>query len=357
MNQTPLLATKLYVPQPGHDLVQRSVLLEQIERGFQSKLTLLSAPAGFGKTTLLTQWISRRKKRTAWLSLDTADNDPVVFVKYLIGALRSVVPDIGQEAMGSLHSKPLPVDFIFTSLVNEIAELSKPLLLVIDDYHLIENETVHEIVQCIIEHSSSGLQIIISTRIDPPFPLSRWRVRNEIIEVRISDLSFTQSEIAFFLSRFAGVKLSENEISVLENRTEGWVAGLKLAALSLQHCKDIPSFIKDFAGTNRYIVDYLAEEVLNRQPEHIQTFLLQTSILHQMSGELCDYLLERNDSQQILVDLDRDNLFTIPLDNNRCWYRYHHLFADLLHQRFLQIDSGSLSDLHIRASKWFEDND
>ncbi len=356
MKHNPLLATKLYVPDPGSTLVERAPLIEKLESGFQSKLTLLSAPAGFGKTTLLSQWISQHRSCTAWLSLDKADADPVMFVQYLIAALCSVVPDIGREALGSLHSEPLPVDLIFASLVNEIAELPDTLLLVLDDYHLIENETIHTITRFLIEHSPPQFQLIIATRVDPPFPLAKWRVRNEINEVRIADLCFNRPEISLFLSRIVDLELSDHEISVLENRTEGWIAGLQLAALSLQKCGDIPSFIRGFAGTDRHIVDYLAEEVLQRQPDHIQRFLLQTSVLDQMSSELCDYLTERNDSRKILTNLDNDNLFTIPLDNTRSWYRYHHLFADLLNQRLQQTDLGSLSHLHNRASKWYEKN-
>lgn len=356
MKQNPLLATKLYVPQPGTNLVERTLLVEQLENGFQSKLTLLSAPAGFGKTTLLTQLISKHRKRTAWLSLDKTDSDPIKFVQYLIAALRTVVPDIGREAIGSLHSDPLPIDLIFTSIINEITELSDTLLLVFDDYHLVENETVHTITRFLVEHSPSQFQLIIATRVDPPFPLAKWRVRNEVNEVRLADLSFNRSEISIFLSSISALELSDQEISVLEDRTEGWVAGLQLTALSLQKCRDIPAFIREFAGTNRHIVDYLAEEVLNRQPDHIQSFLLQTSILHQFSTELCDYLTERSDSRQILIDLDNDNLFIIPLDDTRCWYRYHHLFGDLLHQQLQHTDVGSLPQLHSRASKWYEQN-
>lgn len=356
MKNNPLLATKLYVPDPGSPLVERASLIEKLDRGSHSKLTLVSAPAGFGKTTLLSQWISNYRSRTAWLSLDKSDADPVMFVQYLIAALRSVVPNIGREALGSLHSDPLPVDLIFTSLTNEIADQSDTLLLVLDDYHLIENETVHAITRFLVEHSPPQFQLVIATRVDPPFPLAKWRVRNEVKEVRIADLCFNHSETSLFFSRIADLELSDHEISVLENRTEGWIAGLQLAALSLQNCGDIPSFIKEFAGTNRHIVDYLVEEVLQRQPDHIQHFLLQTSILDKMSSELCDYLTERNDSRRILTDLDNDNLFTIPLDNTRTWYRYHHLFADLLYQRLQQTDSDSLSHLHNRASRWYEKN-
>ncbi|MDJ0623707.1 MAG: LuxR C-terminal-related transcriptional regulator [Desulfocapsaceae bacterium] len=356
MTHNPLLATKLYLPQPGPNLVERSLLLERLESGLQSKLTLVSAPAGFGKTTLLAQWISQHKNRTAWLSLDKTDSDPIIFVQYLIASLRSIVPDLGREAMGSLHSDPLPVDLIFTSLVNEISKLSDGLLLVLDDYHLIVNESIHTITHFLIEHSPPQFQLIIATRVDPPFPLSKWRVRGEINEVRITDLSFNRQEIGLFLANRVDFELSDHEISVFENRTEGWVAGLQLAALSLQNCRDIPSFIRHFAGTNRHIVDYLAEEVLHRQPEDIQEFLLQTSILDQMSSELCDFLTERNNSRHILLDLENSNLFIIPLDNTRCWYRYHHLFADLLRQRLQQNFSDSVYQLHNRASRWYEKN-
>lgn len=356
MKTNPLLATKLYVPHPGPNLIERSPLIERLESGIQSKLTLLSAPAGFGKTTILTQWVAQHELRTAWLSLDKKDTDPTTFVQYLIAALRSVAPDIGREALGSLHTEPLPVDLIFTGLVNEIAELSDKLLLVLDDYHLIENETIHTITRFLIEHSPPQFQLIIATRVDPPFPLAKWRVNNDISEVRIADLSFNRPEISSFLSRTIDLILSEHDISILEKRTEGWAAGLQLAALSLQNCRDIPTFIRDFAGTNRHIVDYLVEEVLNRQPDHIQRFLLYTSILEQLSGELCDYLTERNDSRQLLIDLDNENLFTIPLDDERSWYRFHHLFADLLRQRLQYTASGMIPQLHARASKWYEKN-
>ncbi len=356
MNTNPLLATKLYVPQPGQKLVERTPLIERLDRGVQAKLILLSAPAGFGKTTLLTQWISRHKNRVGWISLDKTDGDPHQFLKYFIAALQSVEPAIGKDAITSLQSDQSPIDFILTSLVNEISQIPGELVLVFDDYHLIDNDEIHKSIEFLIEHSPPQLHLVVATRVDPPFPLARLRARNELTELRISDLCFTRQEIAFFLFNMMGLELSDNEVSILESRTEGWVAGLQLAALSLQGCQDIPSFIRAFAGNNRHIVDYLAEEVFNFQPEYIQRFLLQTSILDRMSGELCDYITERNESRQILINLDKDNLFIIPLDDTRCCYRYHHLFADLLRQRLYQTDHTMGSRLHSRASIWYEKN-
>lgn len=353
----PLIQTKLFVPPLRPQLVQRTHLVEKLNRGARRRLTLISAPAGFGKTTLLSEWICASEVPAAWISLDKGDNRLAPFIQYLVCALQRIDENVGQTVLGMLRSpQQLPIESIIASLVRDIADISDDCVLVLDDYHAIDTEAIHHFVESLLDYLPAQLRLVIATRADPPIPLSRLRARNQMTELRVTDLSFTHDETTVFLNEMMKLGLSEQELAILESRTEGWIAGLQLAALSMQGHNDISAFIQTFAGDERHIVDYLAEEVLNLQPAHVQDFLLQTSILNRLSGSLCDFLTGQKGSQKILEDLESANLFILPLDNKRCWYRYHHLFADLLRQRLNQAHSARLHDLHKRASEWCERN-
>ena len=381
---TPVLATKLYIPPPRPQLVPRPRLIRQLNDGIRSApgVTLISAPAGFGKTTLLSNWIhdlgfqildlrlanrqSQIVNRVAWLSLDPGDSDPIRFLIYLISALQKVQEKLGAGLVGMFPSpQPPPLESILTSLLNEIAGIPDPFLLVLDDYHLIDSHPVDRALAFLIEHQPPQMHLVIATREDPSLPLARLRARGHLTELRAADLRFTLSEAAAFLNQVMGLKLSEQDVAALEARTEGWIAGLHLAALSMQGQKDIASFIHSFTGSHQFVMDYLLEEVLSRQPANIQSFLLRTSILNRLCAPVCDAVLldPATPGQETLQYLERANLFLIPLDHERRWYRYHHLFADLLRQRLhqnLSTEAGDaghrLSELHIRASQWFEEN-
>jgi len=351
------LSTKLFVPQSGSKQIERASLIDKLNAFRDYKMTLVSAPAGFGKTTIVCQWVAQLDSQVAWLSLDEKDNDPYIFLQYLILAVQTVDSSLGVSASHALQTaKKHSLTSILIPLLNDISSSQNQLCLVLDDYHSISNDQVHEILGYMLEHQPPHFHIVVSTRADPPFSLAKMRVRNNLSELRIGELSFSRQNIFSFFHEVMGVALSEEEIAILEYRTEGWVAGLQLAAISLKGCNDIQGFIEEFVGDNRFIVDYLVEEVLDRQDQKNQDFLLKTSFLPQMSADLCDYLLEIEDSQAILENLEKQNLFIIPLDNKRNWYRYHHLFADLLCQRLLRNDSNVVSELHKRASKWYEKN-
>jgi len=353
----PLLATKLYIPEPRLGLVQRTHLIERLNTGIQRKVSLISAPAGFGKTTFLSEWVFQSQLPVAWISLDKGDNDPVYFIRYIIAALQRVEPKVGETALNLLQSPHQPpYDAIIINLIQQIEYIPYDFVLALDDYHSIDTAEIHQLVEFLIDRMPSQMHLVIATRVDPSLPLARLRVRNQLNEFRVSDLCFTSDETELFLNKVMHLGLSNQDIAILESRTEGWAAGLQLAALSMQGRSDIPGFIKMFAGDNRLIVDYLAEEVLNLQPSHVQDFLLQTSILNRLSEPLCDCVTHQKGSQKMLEDLERANLFLIPLDNNRHWYRYHHLFADLLQQRLHHKERDSVNQLHIKASEWFEAN-
>ncbi|MBU4449659.1 MAG: LuxR C-terminal-related transcriptional regulator [Proteobacteria bacterium] len=354
---TPILATKLYIPPPRPKVVLRPRLLERLNDGLHRKLTLISAPAGFGKTTLLSEWIHQSEIPVAWISLDKGDSDPVHFLNYLIAALQTLEVSIGKAALTILQSpQPPPVEFVITNLINEITTILKNFVLVLDDYHLIDAKQIHTVVEFLLDHLPKQMHLIIATRSDPPLHLARLRGRDQLTEFRASDLCFTVNETSIFFTKVMNLKLTSDDIAMLESRTEGWIAGLQLAAISMQGRKDIPAFIKAFTGDDRHIVDYLVDEVLNQQPEHVQDFLLQTSILRHLSGPLCDFITGQKKSHQMLDELERANLFIIPLDNRRRWYRYHHLFADLLRQRLKLTQGDLVPELHRRASVWYEDN-
>ena len=353
----PLLLTKLSVPLPRPSLVPRPRLSERLREGLGCKLTLVSAPAGFGKTTLLSTWLagSSGVRSAVWLSLDAADNDPARFWRYIIASVDRLRPGAGDAALRLLRSPQAPpIDAVLTTLLNELAELDTEAVFILDDYHLIESQAIHKALIFLIEHLPPRFHLVIATRADPPLPLARLRARGELNELRVADLRFKPEEAAAFLDQVMGLKLSAEEIAELETRTEGWIAGLQLAALAMRDHDDVPGFIAAFTGSNRYVLDYLAEEVLARQPEALRTFLLQTSILDRMCGPLCDAVTSRDDGQEALEYLEHANLFVIPLDEDRRWYRYHHLFTDVLRQRLRESDANLLPELHRRANVWFE---
>jgi LuxR family maltose regulon positive regulatory protein len=356
-----LLTTKLYIPPPRPNLVPRPNLIEQLNQGVTRKLILICAPAGFGKTTLLSDWVGKSDLPAAWLSLDKGDNEHSQFLIYFIAALQTIDDSLGKTTQAILQSPQAPpVESMLTALINEIAELPQDFVLIIDDYHVVEDITIHEALTFLIEHLPPLMHLVISSRSDPFLPLSRLRARSEMTELRTEDLRFSTIEATVFLNQMMGLSLSESDILSLESRTEGWIVGLQLAAISLQGKDNTSDLIKSFSGSHRIILDYLIDEVLEQQAEDIQSFLLKTAILERMTGPLCDVLTGHNDGQQTLEYLEQTNLFIIPLDNERCWYRYHHLFTDLLRVRLNQSiardDIESMTELNMRASEWYEDN-
>ena len=356
---TPVLATKLYAPALRPDMVTRPRLIACLNDGLARghKLTLISASAGFGKTTLTSEWAASCGKPVAWLSLDEGDNDQARFLSYLIAALQTIKAGFGGGMLSALQSSQAPSnEAIATALLNEISALPESFLLVLDDYHSIDSQAADQTLTFLIEHQSPQMHLVIATREDPSLPLTRLRVRGQLTELRAADLRFAPAEAAVFLNRVMRLNLSAEDVSALETRTEGWIAGLQLAALSMQGLSDTASFIRSFTGSHRFVLDYLIEEVLERQPENIQAFLLRTSILDRMCGPLCDAVLGSAPAfgQQTLEYLDRANLFVVPLDQERRWYRYHHLFGDLLRQRLGQ--PKALPEYHLRASVWYEAN-
>ncbi len=356
-----LLETKLYVPRSRRGLVPRLRLSERLDRGAASKLMLVSAPAGFGKTTLLAEWLAAgpvtpaEERLVAWLSLDRSDNDPASFWAYLIAALRTVASGVGETALTLLDApQPPPIETVLTTLLNELGAVAGEIVLVLDDYHVIDSPAVQDGMAFLLDHLPPGLHLVIASRADPALPLARWRARGDLAEIRAAELRFTPDEAAAYLNGTMGLQLTARDVTALEARTEGWIAALQLAALSMQGREDVAGFIDGFAGDDRYVVDYLAEEVLARQPDRVQAFLLQTCILGQLSGPLCDAVTGQGGGKAMLEALDRGNLFLVPLDDRRRWYRYHHLFADVLHARLLDEQPGQVPDLHRRASMWYE---
>ncbi|HLF75142.1 MAG TPA: LuxR C-terminal-related transcriptional regulator [Anaerolineales bacterium] len=397
----PILATKLYIPPPPPKLVVRTRLIERLNEALSAGrtpgVTLISAPAGFGKTTLVSEWVhqkdegGRRKdeskkvafhpssliphpSRVCWLSLDEGDSDLTRFLTYLVAALQTlapsgvegVAPKLGEgalEVLQAAQSQPPPAESILTALLNEIITLPEGFILVLDDYHVIDSRTVDEALTFLVEHLPPQMHLVITTREDPALPIPRLRARRQLIELRAADLRFTPSEAAEFLNQVMDLHLSAEDVAALENRTEGWIAGLQLAALSMRGHQDVAGFIRGFAGDHRYIVDYLVEEVLQRQPEPIRSFLLQTSILDRLSGPLCDAVIGNHPDgtgqpggKARLETLQRGNFFLLPLDDKRHWYRYHHLFADVLHMHLITEQPDQVPALHRRASEWYEQN-
>ena len=360
-----ILATKLYVPPSRPKAILRPRLIERLNKGIDHKLILISASAGFGKTTLVSEWVSTCGRPVAWLSLDESDSDLSRFLTYVIAALQTIQPALGENLLAAMQTpQPPPVEALLTSLLNEISALpdhpstgsEQGLILVLDDYHVIDSNLVDDALTFLVERMPPQMHLVIATREDPQLPLSRLRVRGQLTELRAVDLRFTPIEAAEFLNQMMSLNLSAEDIAVLDKRTEGWIAGLQLAAISMQGHQDSASFIKSFTGSHRFVLDYLIEEVLGQQSEKIQAFLLRTSILDQMCGSLCDAVLldPATSGQEILEQLERANLFIVPLDNERRWYRYHHLFGDLLRQRLGRPQE--LAQYHLRASEWCEAN-
>lgn len=352
----PLLTTKLFIPpRRSHDsVVDRSRLTERLGANNGQRLTLISAPAGFGKTTLVSEWIPHSAHCVPWVSLDAHDNDPVRFWTYVIAALQKLKIDLGASALALLAAPQTPIESILTLLLNDVAAFPDRFVLVLDDYHVIESPIIHTALTFLLDHLPAQMHLMITTRSDPPLPLARWRVRRQLSEIRASDLRFTSDEAATFLNHVMGLNLPADAITALEAHTEGWIAGLQLAALSMQDRQDVDAFIRSFTGSHAYVIDYLAAEVLQRQSVDVQSFLLQTSILDRMCGALCDAVLERADSQAILEILQYRNLFVVPLDDERQWFRYHHLFAEVLRHQLQRRLPDCLPELHRRASLWHE---
>lgn len=357
---TPIIKTKINAPALRRGLVSRKRLLNLLSDGVGQghKLTFVSAPAGFGKTTLVSEWINSGKTPAAWISLDEGDGDPSRFLTYLVAALQTLITGIGEGVLTALQSsQPISAKELLTTLLNELSSTEDDFVLVLDDYHAVDSSAVDELLMFFVEHMPTSMHLVITTREDPPLPLARLRARNQLTEIRAADLRFTENEAAEFLNQIMKLNLSAENIAALEKRTEGWVAGLQLAALSMQGKADVTEFIRSFSGANQFVLDYLLEEVLQKQPAIVQEFLLSTSILNRLSGSLCDALLQNESSsaQGVLEQLERANLFVITLDDERNWYRYHHLFRDLLRQRLNQTYSkDEVAGMNIRASEWFE---
>ncbi|WEK54970.1 MAG: LuxR C-terminal-related transcriptional regulator [Candidatus Cohnella colombiensis] len=351
----PILSTKLYIPLLRTRVVQRPRLIERLNEGLDRKLTLISASAGFGKTTLVSEWVTGCDRPVAWLSLDEGDDDFTRFLTHLVAALQTIVENIGGGVVSELKSaQPPPTESILTILLNEISALPYKFVLVLDDYHVIDAKEIDDALGFLLEHLPPQVHLVIATRENPQFPLGRLRARGLLTELRATDLRFTPEEAAMFFNQVMGLNLTAEDITLLEARTEGWIAGLQLAALSMQGREDIQAFVPAFAGDNRYIVDYLVEEVLQSQPDHVRSFLLQTSILDRLHGSLCDAVTGQQDGNARLQSLERGNFFVVPLDDKRQWYRYHHLFAEVLSVHLREDQPDQVAELHRRASMWYE---
>jgi LuxR family maltose regulon positive regulatory protein len=363
-----LITTKFYIPPTRPKLVLRKRLIDQLNEGLHRKLTFISAPAGYGKTTLVTDWLRKLQSgvhngesgqyQISWLSLDEGDNDLLRFLTYIIAALNQVEElgaELGKTTLEMINSSQSPpTETILASLINEIAAIPFKVILVLDDYHMIEEPPIHNALNFLLNQLPLTLHLVIVTREDPHLPLARYRVQDQITELRAADLRFIEPEAASFLNEIMDLNLSEENIIALEKRTEGWIAGLQLAAISMQGQQDVTAFIKTFSGSHRLVLDYLSEEVFEQQSEIDQDFLIKTSILDKLNSSLCETLTDREDSQQQLEQLEQANLFVIPLDSERIWYRYHHLFAELLRQKLFQSQGDDFTHLHQEASKWYQ---
>ncbi len=363
-----VLGTKLHLPSPRHRLVQRARLSDQMraDGGEEPRLVLVAAPAGFGKTTFLAQWLAaeRSQRRVAWLALDPSDADLRLFLTHLVAAIQTVEPEAGVDALALLEAgATTPADAVLVSLINDLDVLAGPMVVALDDYHVIDAAAVHEAVTFLLDNLPPRVTLVLATRADPPLPLSRLRARGELVEVRAADLRFTTEEAEVFLNEVMGLQLEPALVAALEARTEGWAAGLQLAGLSARtHAGaadpsgDVAGFVQAFSGSHRFILDYLVEEVLDRQPDEVRAFLLDTSVLDQLTGGLCDAVTRRSDGQLMLETLERENLFVVALDDERRWYRYHHLFADALRARLAARHADPIGELHAAASRWLAEN-
>lgn len=358
----PLLRTKVFIPPLRSNRVNRPRLIEQINMGLDKPLILISAPAGYGKTTLVSNWLHITKTPSAWISLDEDDNDPICFLQDFIAALDQIMPAFHSDLLEAIKRMgPAPYDSMRHIVFNEIAARAAPFILALDDFHVIHSQPILDTLAFLLEHMPPQLHLVLLSRTDPPLPLSRLRARNQLVEIRAEQLRFTKEEIAVFLNAGMGLKLSANDIAAMEARTEGWIAGLQLAALSMLNSQDIHSFVSAFTGSHYYIMDYLMEEVLRLQPENVRSFLLQTSTLSSMCASLCEAVVDTEatgpvNGQAMLESLEQKNLFVTPLDDRRRWYRYHHLFADVLSVRLEHLFQNRLPELNRRASQWYEQN-
>jgi len=377
----PLLSTKLIVPPASCTLVSRPHLLRRLDEGLQPRkvLSLVCAPAGYGKTTLVAEWVktltpypsggplgsstnpvglaTAQVVQTAWLTLDAGDDDLARFLTYLTAALQPLKPGAGNGMLALLQApRPAPPRVLATLLINDLAEIPGRFAVVLDDYHAVSSQPIHDFLGLLIEHAMAGMRLVIVSRADPPLPLARLRARGQLTELRLADLRFTFDEAARFLSDVAQVELTSEQLATLETRSEGWIAGLQLAALSMRGLEDVSGFIQAFSGGHEHIADYLTEEVLSRQPEAVKAFLLQTSILDRLSGPLCAAVTRQGRAGDTLEKLREENLFLVPLDYQQEWYRYHALFADLLRKRLHQAEGLAVRELHRRASQWYREN-
>lgn len=356
---TSINTTKLYIPALRSRTVLRQRLTERLNKGLHRKLTLISAPAGYGKTTLVCEWLAGCKRPAAWLSLEQGDTELTRFLTYMISALQTIEENIGEGVLSVLHSpQPTPTESILTALLNELAAIPSPLILVLDDYHAASSREIDEAVSFLLDHLPTQLHLVITSRENPAISLPRLRARDQLTELRAADLRFTPTEAEAFFNHVMDLQLSTDHISELQSRTEGWAAGLRLAALSIQEDSDADRLLQSFTGNHHFVLDYLAEEVLQRQPSAVQDFLLRTSVLERLCGSLCDDLMANvgTSGEDMLFELERRNLFIVPMDHERRWYRYHHLFADILRRRLMESMSESdISELHQRASMWYED--
>ena len=350
---SPLVRTKLYVPRARHTVVPRARLVGRLSTSGQPRLTVVSGPAGFGKTTLLATWAATASRPVAWVSLEETEQQSTSFWTYVVTALDTAVPGLGAGVLPLLQAPHPPMQSVLAVLLNDLGALAEGVELILDDYHLADGPGIAGDVAFLVDHLPPDVHVLISTRADPTLPLARMRARGELVEIRAADLRFTLEEVTAYLNGVAGLQLDDPEIAALEDRTEGWVAALQLAALSLRGRDDAAGFIAGFAGDDRYVVDYLVEEVVRRQPGEVTRFLLDTSVLDRLSGSLCDAVTRGNDSRAVLESLERANLFVIPLDDSRQWYRYHHLFADVLRAHLVQERPAEVAGLHRRAAEWY----
>jgi LuxR family maltose regulon positive regulatory protein len=355
---TTLLKTKLYRPHVHPELVQRARLLKLLDDGLDRKLTVVSAPAGYGKTTLLSAWAATCECPVAWLSLDEGDNDPARFLAYLVAAVQAIEATFGVEILTLLQTpQSAKIDVLLPMLINQLDEIAGPFALALDDYHLVSSAEIHRSMAFLLDHQPQAMHVVIATRVDPPLPTTQLRARGQLTELRQADLRFTDEEARAFLRQRIGVEIAACDVAILIDRTEGWIAGLQLAALSMRGREDVSRFIAKFGDSHEYIVDYFASEILVRQPDSVKIFLMKTSLLEQLCGSLCNALTGQSEGQQTLELLREANLFVFPLDNERCWYRYHNLFGGLLRKQLQQELPEIIPELHRRASRWYEEHE
>ncbi len=360
-----ILKIKNIIPPLRANIMPRTHITKSLDEnlcvleGFTRQLTLISASAGFGKTTLVRNWLAGRENQVAWFSIDERDNDSERFWVYLISALQAVNNSVGNTLLEILRSKsilsetPQEADALLTALLNDLLILKEPVYLVLDDYHIIKNANIHQDMGFFIENLPPTLHVIVTTRLDPPWALTRWRAKAQMLEIRAKDLKFSEQEAYDLFEKLNGNALNETHIHTLYNKTEGWITGLYLAAFSISASNDVDNFIKNFAGSHKHILNFLSEEIFNQQPENVQDFLLKTSVLSRLCAPLCDAVTDRNDSHDILSHLEHQNLFVISLDDEGVWYRYHHLFSDLLSYYLKKRSSEMIDTLHEKAEKWF----